>query len=125
MPKPSKPVCVVGRVFKVRICQDDWKVHLIPNETLKEEAGGEVWGMTDRLRLQIMLRNDIMEKQILSTFFHEWVHAVLTSNQGTPESHNGAVNEELAANLIGQEMTHLLSQLPLILKEIKNDKKVH
>lgn len=121
--KPSKDTTtsIVGHCFKINLpIGEVWTVHMQPKEVIMAAMDGiACWGFCDRLHNEIYLRNDYKEAQALSTICHELFHAIATVNQGSVESKDEAINEELAANLCGMLIPALAVQWPKILEEVR------
>lgn len=105
--------------IKIPVGGIQWKVRFVTRKGMGRISKDEPLGLTDYDSLTIYVNREYMRAQVISTFFHEHVHACCATLQGSNESAEGAMNEEAAANSIGNGLYELLPLLPEIISMIE------
>jgi hypothetical protein len=112
----------LSEAFRITLLGREWRVFFLTTEELSAAMGQEmssgVQGLCWRTECCIFIKKGMSHEHTLATLAHETFHAVATPNQGTPESQQDAINEELAANLVGMLFQELLEQMPLMAKPL-------
>ena len=100
----------------------DWKIRFTTQKTIRKTLGKEVscYGYCEFDKQIISVDRNQTFSTLASTVFHEMVHAVLAPSHGTKASESETVEEELAANLIGNLLVEALPYFPHLLTTIKD-----
>jgi hypothetical protein len=106
--------------IKIPICGIPWNVHFITTKQIdKLNKDVQLLGLTDPIKQEIYVDYQRTRVTVMSTFFHEFTHACVANLQGSNESAQGAVNEEVCANCIGNAMVELLPFLQDIIELVE------
>jgi hypothetical protein len=100
----------------------DWKIRFSTQKAIRKTLGKDVscYGYCEFDKQVITVDRNQTFSTLASTVFHEMVHAVLAPSHGTKASEEETVEEELAANLVGNMWVETLPYLPHLLSTIKN-----
>lgn len=104
---------------KITIQGIPWKACFISTKQMvKVYREQPLLGLTDPVKQRIYVDYEHNTTTVLSTFWHEWTHAAVASLQGSMGSQDGMIQEEAAANLVGNAMIEILPSMGDILKLI-------
>jgi Zn-dependent peptidase ImmA (M78 family) len=97
-----------------------WKIKFLTTKQMKRVYPDTILlGLTDPARQTIYVDHQQTQTTVLNTLFHELTHAWCATAQGSNESQEGAVSEEIAANCVGDGMVEFLPYLEEGLKLIQ------
>lgn len=100
------------KVLKITVGGIPWKVKFLTSkQMLKVYKETQLLGLTDPMKQEIYVDYERTQSTVISTLFHELFHASVSSLQGSKESFTDAVNEEAAANCVGNCMLEFLEYI--------------
>ena len=124
---PEQPANMreLPETFRITLLGREWRIFFVDAQEMgaivnQPEQNG-IQGLAYRTKSCIFIKKGMRFEHTLSTLFHEAFHGVTTCNQGTCESQQESINEELAANLAGLLFVEFSEQMPLIAPQIKKN----
>lgn len=106
--------------LKIQIQGIPWRVRFLTSKQMKKVFPEmALLGLTDPAKQIIYVDRERNWTTVTATLWHEIFHAMVASLQGSIDSNEGAIQEEAAANLVGNAMIELLPFIPKIEEMVK------
>jgi len=104
--------------LKITIASLPWKVKFLDKKQIHRVVKDTVMGYCDPTERVIYVCYEYDKISILSTFWHEFFHAVVSPASNADEGAKDMVEEETAANSLGNAMVEIWPYVPSIYAKI-------